>query len=135
MAGFEVIFRPAVFPNIRPAPPRVLVPESDPTQGLAVIGGSGGKLIDLQHSYSVSFSRQEPHREAARQFDVERVKRVDKDGKVNEDDYIDVERMKKHALATAEGTIKIHFATPPNTDNIETLSKDMTRKVSAAAGG
>ena len=40
-AGFEVIVRPVILPNIRPASPRVLVPEDDPSSGVAVLSGSG----------------------------------------------------------------------------------------------
>jgi len=134
MAGFEVIVRPAVFPNIRPAPPRVLPPEDDPTQGFAVISGSGGKLIDLSHNWSVSLSRQKTqHKETTRQVDKEKVKQVDKKGKINEKNYIEVERLKKVRLETPQGPIKVIYADPPKADNIETIQSDVTRE--AGSGG
>ncbi len=37
MAGLEVVVRPVVFPNIRPAPARALAPEDNPDQGIAVL--------------------------------------------------------------------------------------------------
>lgn len=134
MAGFEVIVRPVVLPNIRPAPPRVLPPEDDPTQGIAVIGGSGGKLIDLSHNWSVSLSRSKTEqKEAVRQFDKERVHQVDKAGKVNKNNYIDVERLKRVRLDSDEGPTRVLYANPPPPDpgapdNIETIAADVTRK-------
>ena len=56
MAGFEVVVRPVVFPNIRPAPAQSLPAATDPDQGFAVIHGSSGKSIDLPHSQSISSS-------------------------------------------------------------------------------
>jgi hypothetical protein len=128
MAGFEVVVRPVVFPNIRPAPPRVLAPEDDPTQGIAVISGSGGKLIDLPRSWSVSVSYQKPHQEAVRQFDKERVFQKDEKGNINKQNYIDVERLKRVRLDADEGPIKMLYADPPKVDNVETLETDVTRK-------
>jgi hypothetical protein len=39
MAGFETVVRPAVFPDIRPAPARSLPPADDPEKGMCVITG------------------------------------------------------------------------------------------------
>ena len=41
--GFEVVVRPVVFPNIRPAVPRVAGAAGRSEQGLCVITGGGGK--------------------------------------------------------------------------------------------
>lgn len=131
MAGFEVIVRPVVFPNIRPAPPRVLPPEDDATKGIAVISGSGGKLIDLPHNWSVSASYQQPHQEAVRQVDKERIHQVDEKGKINKKNYIDVERLKRVRFDTDEGPIKVLYDDPPKADNIETLETDVTRQASS----
>ena len=128
MAGFEVIVRPVVFPNIRPAPPRVLPPEDDPTQGMAVISGSGGKLIDLPRTWSVSVSRQRPQQETVRQFDKERTHQVDDKGKINKNNYIDCERLKRIRIDAEDGPYKVLYADPPKADNIETLETDVTRK-------
>jgi len=127
MAGFEVIVRPVVFPNIRPAPPRVLAPEDDPTQGIAVISGSGGKLIDLPHNWSVSVSRQKPHQEAVRQYDEERVYQVDEQGNINKQNYVDVERLKKVRLNKEGGPYKVLYADPPPRANVKTQQTNLTR--------
>jgi hypothetical protein len=131
MAGFEVIVRPVVFPNIRPAPPRVLPPEENSEQGLVVIKGSGAKQLSASYSWSVSVSRQRPHKEAKRQFDKERVHQKDKDGKINKKNYIDVERLKRVRFDTEEGPYKVLYADPPKTDNVETLETDVTRTPSS----
>jgi hypothetical protein len=128
MAGFEVIVRPVVFPNIRPVPPRVLSPEDDPTKGMAVLSGSGGKLIDLPRTWSASQSRQTPQKEAVRQFDKERVYQKDEGGKINKNNYIDVERLKRVRLDSEESPVKMIYADPPKVDNVETLETDVTRK-------
>jgi hypothetical protein len=129
MAGFEVIVRPVVFPSIRPAPPRVLAPVNDPTQGLAVITGSGGKSIDLPHTWSVSLSRQKSQQqETVRQFDKERVKQVDPNtGAVNPNTYVDVERLKRVRLETDQGPIKVLYSDPPQVNNVEPIETDVTR--------
>jgi hypothetical protein len=127
MAGFEVVVRPVVFPNIRPAPPRVLAPEDDPTQGFATIGGSGGRSIDLPRNWSFSVSRNRPEEEVSRQFDNERVYQVDEQGNINENNYIDVERLKKVRLDSDKGAVKMQYADPPKADNIKTLQTDVTR--------
>jgi hypothetical protein len=130
MAGLEVVVRPVVLPNIRPASPRVLPPEDDPTQGLCVIGGSGGNLIDLPHSWSVSVSRQKAtHTEVVRQFDKEKVHQVDDDGKINKKNYVILERLKRVKLATGgEGDIKILYAQGPKMGNVTILETDVTRR-------
>jgi hypothetical protein len=128
MAGFEVIVRPAVFPNIRPAPPRVLAPVNDPTQGIAVIGGSGGKLIDLPHSWSVSFSqRKSQQQETKRQFNKERVYQVDKSGVMHQDNYVEIERLKRVRLESDQGPIIVIYNDPPRVPNVEIIEADKTR--------
>jgi hypothetical protein len=129
--GLEVVVRPTVFPNIRPAPPRRLAPEDSPEQGIAVISGSGGKLINLQHSFSVSMSRQKPHKETKRQFDEEKVYQTEKDKdeqeQINKDNYIRVERLKRVAYQTEQDLIRMNYADPPQRDNVEVIRKDVTR--------
>ena len=89
MAGFEVIVRPVVFPNIRPLPSRSLPPVDDATAGQAVLSGSSGQVIALTHSYSASVSSQ-GGRETERTFDEARVYQQNADGSVNKDSYVDV---------------------------------------------
>jgi hypothetical protein len=130
MAGFEVIVRPVVFPNIRPAPARALAPEDNPEQGIAAITGSGGRLIDLAHNWSVSVSRNRPQQETKRQFSKERVYQKDKQGKINRDNFIDVERLSKIRLDTEQGPIKVIYNDPPKVDNVEVIETDLTRGAS-----
>lgn len=87
MAGFEVIVRPVVFPNIRPAPTRSLPPADDPTKGLCVIHGSGGQLVDLPQSWSASSSKSRPI-ETRRRVDEVQIYQEEDDGKVNKKNFI-----------------------------------------------
>jgi len=125
--GFEVVVRPAVFPNIRPASPRVLAPEDNPTQGIASIGGGSGKFVGTSLSWSASVSRQKPHTETARQFDKERVHQMDEKGNINKQNFIDVERLKKVRLDTDTGPYRMEFNDPPAEKNVEVLQTDVTR--------
>jgi hypothetical protein len=90
MAGFEVVVRPAVFPDIRPAPAQSQAPASDPTKDIAVIHGSSGQHIDLPFSWSISTSSSRP-KETRRRVDTARVYQMDDNGNVNKDNFIDVD--------------------------------------------
>jgi hypothetical protein len=132
MAGFEVVVRPAILPNIRPAPPRVLPVAVDPAQGFAVISGAGGKLIDLPHTWSVSLSRQKPQQqEATRQFDKERVHQVTETAGgasiMHLDNYVDIERLKRIRIDTDQGPYKVFYNDPPERSNVKPIETDVTR--------
>jgi hypothetical protein len=132
MSGFEVIVRPVVFPNIRPAPAQVLALEDDPTQGMAVISGNaGGTLLSASHTWSVNLSRSRPHKEAARQFNKERVYQVEeKPGGasiMHLDNYVDMERLKRVRLDTDQGPIKVFYSDPPQRDNVVVKEADVSR--------
>lgn len=90
MAGFEVVVRPVVFPNIRPTPARSLPPADDPDKGFAVIRGSGGKEFTLSNSYSASTSTGK-QKETKRRVDVARVYQQDDNGTVNEENFVDIQ--------------------------------------------
>jgi hypothetical protein len=127
--GLEVVVRPVVLPNIRPTAPRVLPPEDDPEKGIATLGGSGGRLIDLTYSFQSSTQRETPKYEQERTFDVDRIHQKKEDGSINKDNYVDVERVKKIYLGTADGVREqYNFAIPPTVDNIETTKTDQVRK-------
>lgn len=143
MAGFEVIVRPVVLPNIRPPSARVLPPVDDPEQGKVIVSGGGGKFMGTSVSSSISVSSQAPHREEKRQFDVERIYQVDEKGgghgrsgaevgNINKNNFIDVERVKKISLSSGSGDdkdiINRIYADPPKADNIETIQTDQTRR-------
>src|SRR5580765_1991863 len=87
MAGFEVIVRPVVFPNIRPTPTRSLPPADDPTKGFCTIKGSSGKVIDLPMSWSVSTSKQRPVETERRVDEVTIYQQLD-DGTVNRKNFV-----------------------------------------------
>jgi hypothetical protein len=124
MTGFEVVVRPVVFPNIRPAPPRVLPPESDPLQGLVTLTGGGLETANASYSFSVSVTRQNANQESKRQYDTERVYQVDSAGNINRSTYIDVDRLKKVRLETGAGPLKVIYADPEKKDNVETIAAD-----------
>lgn len=138
MAGFEVIVRPVILPNIRPALPRILPPVPDPSKGLFVLNGGDGNFLGISTTFSVSFSQQQPHKEAVRQYDTERVyKKNDqqqadsarnKDASdIDKDTYVDVERLRRVRLDTSDGPIKVVYNDPPEADNVETLQRDLVR--------
>jgi hypothetical protein len=130
MAGFEVIVRPVILPNIRPPPPRVLLPEADPSQGIVVLGGSGGGLIDLSQSGSASFSVSKG-KETKRKFDVERIYHKDDEddgGEVDKDQFMDVERLKSLSSRDGNGIeSSMSYADPPERDNVEILKRNQER--------
>jgi hypothetical protein len=129
--GFEVIVRPAVFPSIRPAPARVLAPSgSDPTQGLAVLSGGGGKFVGLSYSWNVSVSRGATQQETSRQFDKLRVHQVDGEGNINPNNYVDVEQLKKITFKEEGDPIHTSYKSPPNPDTVEPIAADVTRNAS-----
>jgi len=94
MAGFEVVVRPVVLPNIRPRPAQTLPPASDPEAGWCTIKGNPAKQIDLSSSWSQSMSKSH-HVETERIVDEVRVYQVDDKGKVNKDNFVDAEVAKK----------------------------------------
>jgi hypothetical protein len=130
MAGFEVIVRPAILPNIRPArQPSLPTPTAIAAdQNLVVMsgGGSGAKWVDLTTSTSYSMSKSK-HVEKKRTFDVERIYHQDDDGTVNEDQFVDAERLKK--IQTSDGISggQTVYATPPDRDNVKILKTGQTR--------
>jgi len=128
MRGFEVVVRPVVFPNIRPGPTRSLAPDEDPEKGLVVLGGSGGGLIGLTYSESLSWSKSK-QTEVKRRFDVQRVHQKEKDGTINKENFVEVERTNKIVMRDdATGVEETqHFAKDPYpADNIETIQKNIT---------
>lgn len=89
MAGFEVVVRPAIFPDIRPRAKQSLPPQDDPEKGFAEIKGNPGKVISLSDSLSISSSYSRPT-ETERRVDDVRVYQQDDDGTVNRDNFVDL---------------------------------------------
>lgn len=130
--SLESVVRPAVSPNIRPTSSRVLPPDADSNPGVT-LSGSGGQIIDLPYTYEYSMQRELPHFEQERTYDVDRIKQKDKDGKVNEDNYVEAERMKKIKLISPDGKVTIYtFMDSPKVDNIEIVQKDQVRRAEQA---
>jgi hypothetical protein len=102
MAGFEVVVRPVVFPDIRPAPARSLPPADDPEKGMCVITGGGSFPVQLSHSTSVSTSKSKPV-ETERRSDEVRIYQVEDDGTVNKDNFVDVKAANRIKMRRQEG--------------------------------
>jgi hypothetical protein len=94
MAGFEVVVRPVVFPDIRPAPAQPVPPADDPEKGFATIHGNGGKSFTLQWSYNSSASTSQ-RTEIKRTEDEARVYQKDNKGKINKKNFVDIRSPKK----------------------------------------
>ena len=127
MAGLEVVVRPVILPNIRPAPPRVLLPSTNPDQGIATISGSGGHVIDLTRSETHSWSRS-IKKEKKRKYAKERIYKKDDNGTVDKSTYLDVERAKM--IWTVDGNNigeSIRYADPPERDNVKILEDNKMR--------
>jgi hypothetical protein len=88
--GLEVVVRPVVLPNIRPAPARSLPPADDPAKGFCEIKGNPAKQVDLTSSWNMSMSRS-VNVETERTVDTARVYQMDDDGTVDRDNFIDVD--------------------------------------------
>jgi hypothetical protein len=88
--AFEVVVRPVVFPDIRPAPAQPVLPADDPTQGFATISGNPAKTIQVSESYSSSISSNQ-RSEVERRVDETRVYQMSDDGKVNKDNFVDID--------------------------------------------
>lgn len=129
--AFEVIVRPTVFPDIRPATARVLPPEDDPTKGMATISGGGAKFMSTSSSHSTSVSYQVPRRETKRQYDTERVYQVDAKGNINKANFVDIERLSRIRMEGEEsGAVAFEYTKPPPADNVEIKETDKTRSSS-----
>jgi hypothetical protein len=135
MPGFEIIVRPVVFPDIRPAPARSLPAEDNPEQGICRITGASGQVVDLPYSLSVSKSKSRSQ-EIERTVDKQRVYQKEEDGAVNKDNFVDVDTVKKLKMDMGKNKnyyqrnaeIVWKFAPPEEADNIETLERDVVKK-------
>lgn len=135
MAGFEVIVRPVVFPDIRPSPPRTLSPENDPGQGVAVLGGAGMESIQQSYNMQTGWTRSKPG-EKERTVTTQRIYQKETDGTINRDNYIDVDVATQFKMLEGDGTEKKYFYSAPiETDNIETLEEDKVIKNPAWSEG
>lgn len=127
MSGFEVIVRPVVLPNIRPAPARTKAADDDEDRGVCVLNGSSGQLIDLSISENSNISRSRT-KETKRRFDEVRIKKKDDAGNIDEETFVDVEVLKKVWLINGDGTVDTRrYADFEERDNTEILRRDVVR--------
>lgn len=151
MAGFEVVVRPVVFPDIRPAPARSLPPADDPEKGFAVIKGNGAKAMTLSESFSMSMSKSRPM-ETERRSDEARIYQMDDAGTVNRDNFVDVKAANRIKMRRQEGDpipkqdnpmglprptapeISYYKRVEPS-DNVEIMRTDIVEKNPAAGTG
>ena len=111
MAKLENIVRPVVFPNIRPpARVRSALPEGEEAEGEFVIRGGSGGFIDLPFSWSVNTARSK-RTETKRRVDEVRVHKMDEEGNVNEDVWIDLHLTNKLWFKEAGASGGINDAT------------------------
>ena len=127
--SFEIFVRPFIPPLIRPpARPPVLPFQDAPEQGVAVLRGLGGKLIDLTFSETSSWSKSRMT-EVQRTETIERVKQKELDGTINAENYVDVARMTEMTVADGKGVkIPYTFYNPPPSNNIEILQEGVVTK-------
>jgi hypothetical protein len=126
--GFETVVRPAVFPNIRPSPAR-LVPIADaPDKGLAVITGGSNRLVDLPYTENHSWSRNRSV-EVKRTYDKARVYYTRPDGTFDTSKYWEFEVLRSiEYLEDGKNVIGASFAPLEHLDNIEVVETNLTRK-------
>ena len=125
--SFEVFTRPFITPPIRlPAKPPVLPFQDTPERGVAVLRGQGGKLIDLTTSETSSWSKTRMV-EKQRTVDVERVYQKEPDGKVNKENYVDVERATQIIMIDPANGQQENwdFQDRPAADNVETIEENL----------
>jgi hypothetical protein len=112
MAGFEVVVRPVVFPDIRPAPARSLPPADDPAKGMCVITGAGSFPVQLSFSTSVNTSKSKPV-ETERRSDEVTVYQMDDDGTVNRDNFVKMNVANRIRMRRQEGDPVPKYNQPP----------------------
>lgn len=76
-------------------------------------------------------SRQLPQQETVRQFNKERVYQTKKTAGgatiMNQDNYVEIERLKRIRVDTAQGPYKLMYTDPPPRDNVKVIDADVTR--------
>ena len=132
--------RQRVATDIRPAPPQPVRPAPAPGDdtGWAVFNGRTGQVIELDYTYSASYSLS-AGQEQERLVDQVRVYQQEDPpgsppgtpgGDINRDNYIDVDVPKQIAMtdsATGEQTL-YKYAPPATPDNVDVLQTDVKQK-------
>lgn len=130
--GFEVVVRPVVFPDIRPAPAQPVLPADDPTKGFATISGNPAKTIQVSESYSSSASSN-TRTEVERRSDEVRVFQKNQDKTINKDNFVDMKvpnriKMKGGDGFEGPGPGWYYYKEVEETDNVEMLRKDIVER-------
>lgn len=127
MAGFEVVVRPAVLPDIRPPPARSLPVEDAPDKGIAVINGIGNSIVDLTYSFSSSWSVTRLVEER-RIFSKVRVYATNPDGTFDYNTYIEYEVLTGiEYLKNGQPTIGQQYARPFESEGVTIIQHGLTR--------
>lgn len=127
MAGFEVVVRPAVLPDIRPPPARSLPIADAPDKGVAVINGIGNGIVDLTYSFSSSWSKNRLVEER-RIFSKVRVYASNADGSLDYDTYIEYEVLTAiEYLKNGQPTIGQQYARPFESAGVEIIQHGLSR--------
>ena len=144
MAGFEIIVRPVIFPNIRPQPARSLAPEDDPEKGVCVIKARAPKTVNITYSMSVSTSQDRPS-ESERRSDVARVYQKRANGTINKKNFVDI-KVANRTRYRRGGVLRKGYwlplfgtggggPAPPPAPNIELKDKDVIDKDESGGSG
>jgi len=116
--GFEVVVRPAVFPNIRPQRPGLSLPGDAPDKGFATISGGGGSLISLPWSESASMSK--GHLEKKRTYHKVRIPYTRPDGSLDWSRYLEYEVAERMEF---EPNFELSFDPPKEAKNMRLMGK------------
>ena len=127
MARFEVLVRPVVFPNIRPASARSLPPEDNPSEGFAVIRGNGASIMNNSFNWTETIS-QSKRTETQRRVDEARIHQMDDNGTVNQDNFVDVDVANKVWFAAGQkGSASDEYQRISPADNIKIRRRDIMK--------
>lgn len=121
----ESLVRPAVMPNIRPAPAQPSVGADNPDTGKAHIHGASGRHIDLPFSWSVSMSTSKS-RETKRRVDVARI--YQKASPVNKENFVDVEVATRIWMKDGNVDTRYGYAHVQEADNIEIRERNKIKR-------
>lgn len=127
MAGFEIVVRPAVNPDIRPGEARKLPPAtSDPNSGFATIRGNPAKMVTLSMSRSISFTRSSGV-EYQRRVDTARVYQMEDDGTVNRDNFVDIDVANRIRLNDGSGKTTMYYRPVQESGNVEVRDRNIIK--------
>jgi hypothetical protein len=127
--AFEIVVRPIIFPDIRPAPARMLAPEDDPKKGICVIAGTSVHSVTLSHSTSWSVTHSNPV-ETERRVDEVRVSQKNEDGSINKSNFVDIEVANRITMKDPDQSDpkKWYWTRIEESDNIEVKRRDVIKR-------